>query len=811
MASSDPRRSGPASLIALLVVLSLTAGLPMDPVQGSDVTELEWGTDIRLSESTETSDDPTIALMPDGGMVTAWRERLTGRYSVFFAILNETGSIVGQRTQLGENLSASMDPAVAVDSEGRLHFVWTAMEDQELWYARAGRDGSIENGPLRLTDAVRDSAEVSIWMDNRDHLHLVWFDGREGTTNLYYMQLDREGRKVVADTSLVRARTEQESAIVMDSRGDLHVLWNGPAPLTQIQWNYELHYSKVSTKGEVLVSDRQVATSRGTIGFPDVALDLANRLHVVWPEGVSVRERLMYCMLDSSGRTLESPKELAGDVASPARDVSVAADGNDRLHLVWSEGMTIGSEIMYMTMSPGGQTEGDPVQLTDTRLDSSEPTIGLSRKGEPRVVWSDQRSGNAEVYLKVATLPREGMDLAVYSRDITFEPPTVIAGEEFQLVVEVHNHGDAVVVQADVHFRLDGGPLGAATVLNVPGGGSQRISIPVTLVEGEHTFSATVDPYDHVAETVEHNNEASRAVYVYPQELMTADAGPDVEVRAGDRVYLDASGTVYRGEGVLSYDWDFGDGTSGTGLYVEHTYTIAGVHTVSLRVSDGTVEDSDTCAVTVWPRDDPPNAVILPPGHITADRLRPVRMTADASVDDHGVRNASWDLGDGTTADTMTVDHLYTTTGIFVVTLTVTDSIGQIDINKTTIEVVNLPPEVGPINSLKKVMVDEATSFEVTASDSDGEIVEVGWDFDPSNGITFEMTGNPVTHPFTRAGTYNVTCIVRDDDGGQAVAYLEVTVEDPGRWGMPGPGLSLTLLAVALVGLAVRRMRVSRS
>ena len=64
----------------MLVMLSLVAGLPVGPALGSDVIELEWGPDIRLSESTETSDDPTIALMPDGGMVTAWRERLAARY-----------------------------------------------------------------------------------------------------------------------------------------------------------------------------------------------------------------------------------------------------------------------------------------------------------------------------------------------------------------------------------------------------------------------------------------------------------------------------------------------------------------------------------------------------------------------------------------------------------------------------------------------------------------------------------------------------------------------------------------------------------
>jgi hypothetical protein len=119
-------------LVMALLALASVAGL-LTPAAGADPPEFDWGTDVVLSDSTEASDDATVALMPDGGMVVAWRERLVARYSVFFTILDESGRIVGQRHQLGENLSASMDPVVAVDSDGRLHFVWTAMEDQELW------------------------------------------------------------------------------------------------------------------------------------------------------------------------------------------------------------------------------------------------------------------------------------------------------------------------------------------------------------------------------------------------------------------------------------------------------------------------------------------------------------------------------------------------------------------------------------------------------------------------------------------------------------------------------------------------------
>ena len=49
----------------------------------------------------------------------------------------------------------------------------------------------------------------------------------------------------------------------------------------------------------------------------------------------------------------------------------------------------------------------------------------------------------------------------------------------------------------------------------------------------------------------------------------------------------------------LTYSWDFGDGTLGSGSTVSHCYPAAGTYTVSLTVNDGLSSDTDTCLVLV--------------------------------------------------------------------------------------------------------------------------------------------------------------------------------------------------------------------
>lgn len=806
MYQRPPRRRKAILLLASLLLSS--AAVLFGPAQGGEAPAFEWGEDIQLSESTDASDDATVALTPDGGMVMAWRERQVGRYSVFFVLLDGEGNIIGQRKQLGENLSASMDPVVAVDSDGRLHFVWTAMEDQELWYARADRGGDIDKGPERLTEAEGDSAEASVWMDNRDHLHIVWFDGRDGVTRLYYMQLDRNGRKVVEDTRLVQTRTEQESAVAMDPRGDLHVVWNALAPAGQLQWNSEVHYTKVSSMGRVLVADRVIGTSRGKIGYPDIAVDLSNTVHVVWPEGVGPREMVAYAELDSSGR-LRNTRVVVDEAIQGAGDVALAVDGNNQLHLVWSQGPTGSGEVHYRTLDDFGIPLGDPVQLTDDIGDSRYPAIGLSLKGEPRIAWSDWRSGNAEVYLKVATLPVSGVDLAVYARDITLDPPTVTADEPFNMTFLVHNQGESRVDRSDFSLTVDGKVVAMGIIHNIPPGGVTGYTICLTMDEGAHRVEVSAFPTD-VEDLAVHNNVATISVVAHPPGQLVADAGPDILAVAGQVTYFDASGTVYRGTGVLSYEWDMGTFSPKVfGEYVEHVYEVAGWYTASVRVSDGVVEDTDTCLVHVEERDEPPHAVIVPEGPIVGDRLEPVRLSAEGSEDDREIVNLTWNMGDGTVLWGWGVTHLYTETGVYPVTLVVEDSGGLIDINRTTVTVENLRPEITHVSGPGKVEVGERATFRVAATDADGEVSQYVWDFDASDGISFEAVGTEVTHKFGRAGTYNVTCIVRDDDGGQTVVHLEVQVVEREGSGVPavpmGIALMAMLVAAVLYGLVDKR------
>lgn len=86
-----------------------------------------------------------------------------------------------------------------------------------------------------------------------------------------------------------------------------------------------------------------------------------------------------------------------------------------------------------------------------------------------------------------------------------------------------------------------------------------------------------------------------------------ADAGGSYGAHPGEELEFDASESFgYDGE-IIKYNWDFGDGTNGTGVNPTHTYEEVGKYTVKLTISD--VNNSiatDTTYVWIQESNTPP-------------------------------------------------------------------------------------------------------------------------------------------------------------------------------------------------------------
>jgi hypothetical protein len=92
-----------------------------------------------------------------------------------------------------------------------------------------------------------------------------------------------------------------------------------------------------------------------------------------------------------------------------------------------------------------------------------------------------------------------------------------------------------------------------------------------------------------------------------PEPTPTVGQAPEpviihpVEGKVGEEVTFDGSESRPGSSPIASYEWDFGDGNTGSGATVTHTYDAAGAYQVTLKVTgqDGLSSTGGPAPVTV--------------------------------------------------------------------------------------------------------------------------------------------------------------------------------------------------------------------
>lgn len=295
---------------------------------------------------------------------------------------------------------------------------------------------------------------------------------------------------------------------------------------------------------------------------------------------------------------------------------------------------------------------------------------------------------------------------------------------------------------------------------------------PTHIYNSPGTYNVTLEVMDDAGAM---DSVGTTASIVDPvNQPPTANAGGPYSGTTGIAVDFDGTGSSDPDGSIISYSWDFGDGSTGTGATPSHIYTIDGNYLVNLTVTDNDgASDTMTTTASIGAVNQPP--VSDPNGPYSGTVGVAVAFDGTGSNDPDGsIVSYSWDFGDGATGTGATPVHTYSNNGTFNVTLTVTDDQGDSGTASTTaaIGLGNQPPVADP-NGPYSGTVGVAAAFDGTgSSDPDGSIISYSWDFgDGSTG-----TGDVPTHAYTAPGTYNVTLTVTDDAGATDSAMTTVTV-----------------------------------
>ena len=283
-------------------------------------------------------------------------------------------------------------------------------------------------------------------------------------------------------------------------------------------------------------------------------------------------------------------------------------------------------------------------------------------------------------------------------------------------------------------------------------------------VPGTHTVSLTVTNSSNLAAT------ASTTATIAAQPPV-ANAGGPYNGGIGAVISFNGKGSSDPQGELLTYAWNFGDGTTGTGAISTHAYTAPATYTVSLTVTNTSNLTATTSTTTAILGQNPAANV---GGPYTGDIGTIISFSGIGSNDPQGeALTYAWSFGDGATATGISPTHAYTTLGTYTVSLTVTDTANLTSTASTTATIVGQPPVAnagGPYTGGIGTIISFSGS---KSNDPQGEALTYAWNF--GDGAT--GTGVSPTHAYTTLGTYNVSLTVTDTANLTATASTTATIE----------------------------------
>jgi PKD repeat protein len=267
------------------------------------------------------------------------------------------------------------------------------------------------------------------------------------------------------------------------------------------------------------------------------------------------------------------------------------------------------------------------------------------------------------------------------------------------------------------------------------------------------------------------------------QPVVVSDANPTASFTfspsspaTNQSVVFDASASSPSpGRTIVSYLWNFDDGTTGTGRTTTHAFTTARSYLVRLTVTDDFGNTGTTSqSVTVSGVSPVSGSFTFSPSTPTTGQSVVFDASSSRAASGHSIVSYAWTFDDGTGGTGVTTSHVFTTPRTFLVRLTVTDDVGQTNTATANVTVSSSAPTADFTFQPSTPTPGQTVSFDASISKpgTGRAIASYSWNF--GDGTT--GSGVAPSHAYTAAGTYNVTLTVTDDIGQTSNKVSQVPV-----------------------------------
>jgi len=394
-----------------LLVFGAGLLLILAPLVQADFTGLSKN--LSISAGTDSVYPKVVHVQGTTNVFVIWAEKVGTEDHLYFArstdsgdnwsapvVLRDSGQILERVNELSDYYAYSL--AVC---ESYIHVVMQWRQDEtddfEIWYLRSPDLGVTWDSALPLTVNSTDSRYPDV-VQGATRVHITFVDSWPGNDEIMYKRMPNCGGGAVDLTrrlSFSSTSSLYPRLAVSKSGQTVNIVyqdnWTG-------QWN--VFHKRVSNYGEGSYLTRQLTSGTEFNGYPDVATSSgADDQYVyfvyqaLWPGNGEI----MYKRLNDYGNvgaSVYTARLTYSDTES--RSSSIDFDGtNNIVQISFHDAWPGNYDVMHRKLLDYGGAGFTAQRVSWGVGDSSHSNIAAG-VGEAFIVWSDNTSGNYEIYIK---------------------------------------------------------------------------------------------------------------------------------------------------------------------------------------------------------------------------------------------------------------------------------------------------------------------------------------------------------------------------------------------------------------------------